>query len=361
MQIRMRRLPLLLGLMLSMWLWVVACQPQASSPDAPATGTEAATETANPVLLNGTGASFPFFIYQRWFSEYNQVNPSVQVNYQPTGSEVGIQQMVSGTIDFGASDVAMTDEQMTQVEPGVLLLPMTAGSVAIAYNLPGIDSGLRLPRNVYPQIFLGTVTHWNDPQIVEANPELTLPDLPIILVHRSDGSGTTAAVTRHLSVINPQWESEVGDGLTVAWPSGVAVKSNAGVSAQVQQAEGAIGYVEFSYAQQLDMTVAALENQAGEFVLPSVETTEAALSDIELPDNLRAFVPDPTAPDAYPIATYTWILAYQQYEDVAKAEALRGLLEWCLTDGQAFSAELGYVPLADAVTQRVLEAVAQIR
>jgi len=358
MSMRLRRIPLFVSLLVSMVLWVVACQPQVESPDTPA-GSPAAN--SSPVLLNGTGASFPYLIYQQWFSEYNQLNPLVQVNYQPTGSQVGIQQMVAGTIDFGASDVAMTDEQIAEVEPGVLLLPMTAGSVAIAYNLPGIDSGLKLPRDVYPEIFLGTITNWNDPKLAAANPDLTLPDRPIILVHRSDGSGTTAALTRHLSAISPQWESEVGEGLSVAWTSGVAVKSNAGVTAQIQQAEGAIGYVEYSYAQQLGMTMAALENQTGEFVLPTLEATEAALSDIELPENLRAFVSDPTSPDAYPISTYTWLLVYQQYDDAAKAEALRNLLEWCLTEGQASSPALGFVPLSDAVTTRALEAIAQIK
>lgn len=357
-QRRLKRFPGFWGLVLSMLLWVVACQPQAPSPEASPAATPSA---ATPVLLNGTGADFPFFIYQRWFTEYNQLNPEIQINYQPTGSEVGIQQVVSETIDFGASDIAMTDEQIAEVEQGVVLLPMTAGSVAIAYNLPGVESGLKLSRAAFTGIFLGTLTNWNDPQIAAANPEVTLPDLPIILVHRSDGSGTTATLTRHLSAISPEWESQVGTGLSVPWLTGVAVKSNAGVSAQIQQAEGAIGYVEFSYAQQLGMSVAALENQSGAFVLPGVETAAAALSDIDLPDNLRAFVSDPTDANAYPIATYSWLLVYQQYEDAAKAEALRNLLQWCLTEGQQFSQELGYVPLPSEIAQRTLDAVAQIQ
>ncbi|HHP7244490.1 MAG TPA: phosphate ABC transporter substrate-binding protein PstS [Elainellaceae cyanobacterium] len=348
-------LPLFAGVL----LWVVACQPQPQSESASSPASSPANEA--PVYLNGTGASFPFFIYQHWFSEYNTLHPNVQINYQPTGSQVGIQQMISETIDFGASDVALTDEHINQADDSIVMVPMTAGSVAIAYNLPGIDSGLQLPRSVYPDIFLGKITTWNDPQLADANPEVSLPDLPIILVHRSDGSGTTAAVTRHLSEINPSWEEQIGAGLSVQWTAGVGVKANAGVSAQIQQAEGAIGYVEYSYAQQLDMSMAALENKAGQFVLPDVESTANALDNIQFPDNLRAFVPDPDGADAYPISTYTWMLAYKQYDDPAKAIALKDLLQWCLTEGQQYSEELGYVPLPDDVVSRVLDAVEQIQ
>ncbi len=348
-----------LSILVAIALWIMACQPQPPTSDssAPTPPPEAST----PVYLNGTGADFPFFVYQRWFQEYNQQHPNVQINYQPTGSEVGIQQVISGTIDFGASDIAMTDDEVTQVDQGVVMLPMTAGSVAIAYNLPGIDSGLKLPRSVYPDIFSGVITNWNDPRIAEANPDLSFPDLPIIGVHRSDGSGTTATLTRHLTAVSSQWAESVGAGLNVAWPTGVAVKSNAGVSAQIQQMAGTIGYVEYSYAQQLGMTVAALENQAGQYVLPGVESAAKALSSLDLPDNLRAFLPDPEGDDAYPIATYSWILAYQTYEDAAKAETLRSLLQWCLTEGQSFSEELGYVPLPEAIAQQVLTAIEQIK
>jgi phosphate transport system substrate-binding protein len=350
------------GILLAVMLGVIACRP-ASLPDSESSAPSAiAPEPAtSTVTLNGTGADFPFFIYQRWFSDYNQQNPSVQINYQPTGSEVGIQQILSKTIDFAGSDIGMTDEDISQVESGVLLLPMTAGGVAIAYNIPDIESGLQLPRSVYPDIFLGLITNWNDSRIADANPNLTLPDLPIVVVHRSDGSGTTATLTRHLSAISPSWNETVGQGLSVSWPTGVAVKSNAGVSAQIQQAPGAIGYVEFSYAQQLGMSVAALENQTGNFVPPSVDSAAIALSDLTLPDNLRAFAPDPAAAGAYPVSTYSWLLAYQQYDDPDKARALKDLLQWCVDEGQQFSTELGYVPLPDAITQRVADAIQTIQ
>jgi phosphate transport system substrate-binding protein len=349
-----------IGILLAIVFWIGACQPQSQPPET-ATAPAPSPETVSPVYLNGTGASFPFFLYQRWFMEYNQLHPNVQINYQPTGSQVGIQQMISGTIDFGASDVAMTDEEASQVGQGVVMLPMTAGSVAIAYNLPGVDSGLKLPRTVYPDIFAGTITRWNDPQIAAANPDITLPDLPILVVQRSDGSGTTAVLTHHFSAISPQWADTIGAGLSVDWPTGVAIKSNAGVSAQIQQAEGAIGYVEFSYAQQLGMTVAALENRAGEYVMPGVESAASALSTRELPENLRVFVPDPEGAESYPIVTYSWILAYNSYDDPAKAETLRTVLQWCLREGQQFSAELGYVPLPEEIAQRVLEATELIQ
>jgi phosphate transport system substrate-binding protein len=350
------------GIMLAMMLGVIACRPVAPpTSDSTAPSPTAPDSAATGIVLNGTGADFPFFIYQRWFSEYSQQYPSVQINYQPTGSEVGIQQILSETIDFAGSDIGMTDEDINQVESGVVLLPMTAGGVAIAYNLPDIESGLRLPRSIYPDIFLGIVTNWNDSRIVDANPDLTLPDLPIVVVHRSDGSGTTATLTRHLSAINPAWDEIVGQGLNVAWETGVAVKSNAGVSAQIQQAPGAIGYVEFSYAQQLGMSVAALQNQAGDFVQPTVESAAIALSDLTLPDNLRAFVPDPTSAGAYPISTYSWLLAYQQYGDPDKATALKDLLQWCINEGQQFSTELGYVPLPEAVAQRVSDVIQTIQ
>lgn len=328
----------------------VACQP---SPETPTPAEGSAAPVASPsVTLNGTGASFPLFLYDRIFSEYRQqVNPNLRVNYQPIGSAAGIQQVLAKTVDFGASDIAMTDGELAQADPEVLLIPMTAGTVAIAYNLPEIGSGLRLTRTALADIFLGKLTRWNDPEIAAANPDRVLPDLPITLVHRSDGSGTTAVLTAHLSAISPEWEKKVGAGLNVSWPAGVGIKANAGVSAQIQQAAGAIGYVEYSYAQKLGFPIAALENLAGNFVEPSPETGANGLKEIEPPENLRAFVADPTGTAAYPIVTYSWILAYRTYSDAAKGESLKALLKWGLTEGQQFSESLGYIPLpADMVT-----------
>jgi phosphate transport system substrate-binding protein len=343
----------------AMLVWVVACQPQPQPPQ-PTAGSPTTPQLSSSVFLNGTGAEFPFFLYQRWFSEYSRLFPTVQINYQPTGSEAGIQQMVSETIDFAGSDVAMVDEDISKVKRGVVLLPMTSGSVAISYNLPGIKSGLKLSRQVYPEIFLGKITRWNDPKIQTLNSDLTLPDLPITVAHRSDGSGTTAAFTRHLSAISPEWKNQVGEGLNVNWIAGVGIKSNSGVSAQVQQAEGAIGYVEYAYAKQLNMASAALENKAGNYVLPSTKSAAKALSTVKFPDDLRVFVPDPNGAESYPIVTYSWLLAYQKYDDPNKAKALKDVIRWGVTQGQKFSEELGYVPLFPEIVQKTLAAAETI-
>lgn len=344
----------LFGIVLAL---IVGCQ---SSPDAGSANNTTVPQTTPSLTLNGTGASFPMLFYEKLFSEYRTVTPDVLVNYQPTGSAAGIQQLISQTVDFAASDVAMTDEEIAQVESGVVMVPMTAGCVAIVYNLPGLELPLRLSREALSGIFLGEVTQWNDPLIAAANPEVTLPNLPIILVHRSDGSGTTAVLTAHLSSISAPWQEQVGSGLSVSWPSGVGIKSNAGVSAQVQQAEGAIGYVEYSYAKKLGLSMAALENKAGNFVEPSQESAQAGLQEVDFPADLRAFVTDPQSPEAYPVVTYTWLLLYAQYDDGAKAAALKDVVQWGLTAGQSFSGELGYVPLSDDVVDQASQAVAQI-
>ena len=351
----------LVGAAITALTLIVACQqPQVSLPNPADTNTS--PPASPPITLNGTGASFPLFLYERIFSEYREaVDPNLQVNYQPTGSAAGIQQVISQTVDFGASDIAMSDDEMAAVEPGIVLIPMTAGTVAIAYNLPGVESGLKLSRTTLADIFLGKLTQWNDPAIAETNPDLALPDLPITLVHRSDGSGTTATLTAHLSAISPAWQTQIGAGLNVEWPAGVGIKSNTGISAQIQQAEGAIGYVEYSYAKKLGLPIAALENQAGQFVEPSPTTGLKGLETATMPANLKVFVTDPAGTDAYPIVTYSWILAYQTYEDVAKGEALKAVLKWGLLEGQQFSEQLGYVPLPPDVVEQAVTAVEQIQ
>ncbi len=335
---------------------VAACQAQS-----PEEATRPAPEPATtPVALNGSGADFPFFFYQKVFAEYQAVDPNLQVNYQPTGSAAGIQQVIAETVDFGGSDIAMTDAEIAQVTRGVVLVPMTAGMIAIAYNVPGLEQPLRLSRQVLTDIFLGKITQWNDPAIAATNPDQTLPALPIVLVHRSDGSGTTAVVTAHLSAISSEWADTVGSGLNVQWPAGVGVKANAGMAAQVQQAEGAIGYIEYGYAEKVGLAIATLENQAGEFIAPSLESGQAGLEEAEFGDQLRAFVADPANPQAYPIVTYSWLLVYQNYEDAAQAQALREVLTWGLTEGQQFSAELGYIPLPEPAAAAAKAAVAAI-
>ncbi|MEC4892722.1 MAG: phosphate ABC transporter substrate-binding protein PstS [Oscillatoria sp. PMC 1051.18] len=349
---------LLLAPLLALTLGIASCGGE-TGEDTAATGGGDAVVGEN-VSLTGAGASFPAPLYQRWFSEYNQQNPNIQVSYQSVGSGAGVEQFIQGTVDFGASDVAMSDEEIAQVERGVLLLPMTAGSIVMAYNLDGVEQ-LNLPREVYVDILLGNITNWNDPAIQAANSDAELPDQAITVVYRSDGSGTTGVFTKHLSDISPEWEEQVGSGKTVEWPTGVGAKGNEGVTAQVLQTEGAVGYVEYGYAkQQEELKVAKLENASGNFIEPSPETAANTLSAVELPENFRAFITDPEGENSYPIVTYTWILAYQNYDDPTKVQALKDVLEFGLNEGQTYAEELGYVPLPENVVQKVQEAIDRI-
>ena len=261
------------------------------------------------VTLQGTGATFPAPLYQKWFTEYNQAHPDVQINYQALGSGAGIKQFQQHLVDFGASDAAMTDEEIAAVPDGVVLLPMTAGAVVLAYNLPDVSQPLKLSREAYVGIFLGKITKWNDPAIAKANPGVTLPDTKIQPVVRSDGSGTTFVFTSHLSAISDAWKSGPGAGKSVNFPSAVAGKGNPGVAALIKETPGAIGYVEFGYAMQTHMPMAILENKSGKYVKADLESGKAALASVKLPDNLRAWITDPEAADAYPIVTYTWLLS----------------------------------------------------
>ncbi|AFY82402.1 phosphate ABC transporter substrate-binding protein PstS [Oscillatoria acuminata] len=310
---------------------------------------------SEPVNLTGAGASFPAPIYQRWFQEFNQDNPQVRTNYQSVGSGAGIRQFSSGTVDFGASDVAMKDEEIQAMNQEILMLPMTAGGIVLAYNLPGVETGLRLPREVYVDMLMGEITQWNDPRIAAANPGVNLPDQAIAVVYRSDGSGTTGVLTKHLSAISEKWKESIGEGTTVEWPTGIGGKGNEGVTAGIQQTVGAIGYVEYGYAKNNNIPMAALENKSGNFVLPSDEAASKTLAAVELPDNLRAFISDPEGAESYPIVSYTWLLAYQEYSDPQKAQALSAVIEYGLNEGQLLAPELGYVPLPLNVRQKVAE------
>jgi phosphate transport system substrate-binding protein len=331
---------------------LAACQNQ-SQP-------QASPSASVPVALYGTGATFPYYLYQRWFSEYSRLKPTVQISYQPTGSAAGIQQFAAGTTDFGASDIGLPDDDIAKVTQGVVLIPTVAGSIAVVYNLPTLKSGLKLSRKVLPDIFLGKITQWNDPAIAALNPTLTLPDIPIVLVHRSDGSGTTAGFTAHLSAISPEWKDTIGTGLNVAWKAGTGIKDNAGMAAQLQQAVGTIGYIEYTFAKQLGLAIATLQNKANQFVSLTNESVANGLASIQLAEDLRGSVGDPSGAAAYPIVTYSWVLAYQRYADAAKAQALKDFLQWGLTEGQKFGTELGYVPLPENVVQRAIAALPKI-
>ena len=342
-------------------LGLKACQSQsARPPEVLPTPYPATTQSGSPVSLYGAGATFPVYLYQKWFSEYNRINSNVQVSYQPIGSAAGIQQFIAGTTEFSGSDITPTDADLAKVKNGAVLIPTTAGSIAVVYNLAGV-TGLKLSRELLADIFLGKITNWSDPKLQALNPKLTLPDQPITTVHRSDGSGTTAAFTAHLSAISKEWKEKVGTGLSVQWLAGTGIKDNAGISAQIQQATGTIGYVEYAFAKQLGLAIAILQNKANQFVSLTDETVRAALSTIQFSDDLRGSVPDPDGANSYPLVTYSWILAYQKYVDPAKAKALRDILQWGLTDGQKFASELGYVPLPDEVAKKAIAALSQIQ
>jgi phosphate transport system substrate-binding protein len=341
-----------------------AASPGASPGASPvaATGTGGPTKLAlaSDVALTAAGASFPAPLYQRWFQDFNQINPKVQINYQSVGSGAGVEQFTKGTVDFGASDTGMKDEEIAKVpaDKGVILLPMTAGSIVVGYNLPEVPE-LKLPRDVYSEIFLGKITKWNDPKIAAANPGVNLPDQNITVVHRSDGSGTTAVFTQHLSAISPDWKSTIGDGKTVEWPKTgtfVGAKGNEGVTAQILQTAGSIGYIEYGYAKNNNVKFASLQNKAGTFVTPTDESASQALATVPLPENLRVSIEDPEGAQSYPIVTYTWMLVPKTVTDPNKAKAIEAMVEYGLNEGQKVSSELGYVPLPQNVREKVAAA-----
>lgn len=320
--------------------------------------------SAETVRLTGSGASFPFPLYATWFKAYNKTNPEVLIDYQAKGSGAGIKDFTNHTVDFAASDAAISEEESAKVKDGVQLLPMTAGTVVLAYNIPGAGSGLKLSRLAYSGIFSGAITKWNDPEIAKSNPDIKLPDLNITVVRRADSSGTTYVFTQHLSAISQAWKDGPGTGTTVNWPSSdkfVASPKNDGVTATIKQTPGAIGYVEYTFAHMAKVNTALLENKAGKFVPANDETGAAALANAKIPSDMKVWLPDPEGDNSYPIATYTWLLAYKKNEDPKKAEALRKVVDWALTEGQTMSAKLGYIPLPENVVKVVREAVQNIK
>jgi phosphate transport system substrate-binding protein len=319
---------------------------------------------ARDLRITGAGASFPFPVYSAWFRQYNRITPGVRIQYQSVGSGTGVRNLINRTVDFAASDAAMTDEEIAQVDGGVVVLPMTAGEIVLAYNLPGVDQ-LRLPRDVYPSIFAGEVTRWNDPRIMDANPGVALPDRQITVVRRSDSSGTTFVFTQHLSAINENFRDRIGAGTSVVWPNQsnfVGAPRNDGIMATINSTPGAIGYVEYFFASSTNSPVAMLENAAGKFVMPDENSGQAALASADFStDDLRIWVTDPLDPAAYPITTLTWMLFYRQHGNDAIAAALRDFVTWAMADGQAMAQELSFVPLPDLVVKRVLEQVPSIQ
>jgi phosphate transport system substrate-binding protein len=320
--------------------------------------------TADPaaaasVKLQGAGASFPAPLYNKWFKAYSAAHANVLVDYQSVGSGSGVKSVIDRTVDFGASDAAMKPEDMAKVDGGVQLFPMTAGSIVLAYNLKDVDS-LRLSRKAYAGIFLGKITKWNDPAIVEGNPGAKLPDAPVNVVVRADSSGTSFVFSQHLSAINDEFGKSVGANTMPNWPAGTKSKGNEGVTASLMTTPGSIGYIEYGYAKSQKVPFAVLENKSGKFVAADTASGQAALASATLPDNMIAWASDPEVADAYPIVTYTWLICYKKYPDKNKQQAIQDLVKYGLTDGQKDAETLGYIPLPAAVVEKATAAVQNI-
>jgi len=314
-------------------------------------------------MLRGAGATFPSVLYLRWFDAYQKEHPDTVVTYEAVGSGEGVRRFIgAGVVDAEQVDFGASDEEMARTTHGALLIPMTAGSVAIAYDLPGFEGDLKLSRQALAGIFLGAIRKWNDPLLQKCNPGAKLPNLTITTVVRADASGTTFALTKHLDAVSEQWRNQFGPATVVNWPgNAMRAKGNEGVAARIKQAEGSIGYVGYEFARKASLRSALLENKDGRFVPPLAANAIAALSRAELPENLRAYVPDPAGADSYPVVTMTWILLHRDYADAAKAKAVHDLFAYTLSDAtQKQALELGYVPLPDGVAHKALQALEQV-
>ena len=320
----------------------------------------AASGASAQMLINGAGATFPYPIYSKWFNEYVKVDPSVRFNYQSIGSGGGQKQILSETVDFGASDGPMSDENLAKAPRALWHFPTVAGADVITYNLPN-DPKLKLDGATIAGIFLGKITKWNDAAIAGQNPDVKLPDLDIVVVHRSDGSGTTYIFTDFLSKVSPAWKDAVGKGTSVSWPTGIGGKGNEGVSGQVKQVSGAIGYIELAYAKQNHLAYADVKNSSGVYVTPSIESVTEALATASIPDDFRFSMVNPPGEKAYPIAGTTWLLVYADQKDHAKGEKLVQFLKWAYSDGEKLAPALDYAPLPESLIKRALEKVQSIK
>jgi phosphate transport system substrate-binding protein len=312
--------------------------------------------------LNGAGATFPYPMYSKWFNEYHNQHPDIEINYQSIGSGGGIRQVTAGTVDFGASDGPMTDEQLASVKFKILHLPTVLGSVVPAYNIPGFKGELKFTPDVIAGIYLGKITSWNDPAIAKANPDAKLPGQGIIVVHRSDGSGTTYVWSDYLSKVSPEWNTSVGKGTSVKWPTGLGAKGNEGVAGMIRQMDGAFGYVELIYAVQNNITYGTVKNASGNFVKASLDSTTAAAASMKaMPADFRVSITNAPGKDSYPISSFTWLLVPVEWKDKAKEKVFVDFLTWMLEKGQSMTAELNYAPLPDGVKQKERDAIKTIK
>jgi phosphate transport system substrate-binding protein len=317
--------------------------------------------------INGAGATFPYPIYSKWFDEYQKKNPTVEINYQSIGSGGGIRQVTEGTVDFGASDGPMNDEQIKAFQEkhgfGILHFPTVLGADVPTYNIPGVLTALNFTPEALAGIFLGKITKWNDPAITAVNKGVNLPDSDIVVVHRSDGSGTTYIWTDYLSKISEEWKSKVGKGASVNWPKGLGGKGNEGVTGQIKNAPNSIGYVELIYAVSNNIPYGNVKNSSGVFVkadLASVSAAAAAVANT-MPDDFRVSITDPPGKTAYPIASFTWLLIPERFSDAAKRDAIKAFVKWMLTDGQNYTEQLSYAKLPKEVIAKEEMALAKVQ
>jgi phosphate transport system substrate-binding protein len=317
---------------------------------------------ADTLTVTGAGATFPYPLYSKWFYEYSNSHPGVRFNYQSIGSGGGVKQITAGTVDFGATDAPMTDDELAKLPGPIFHIPTAIGAVTVVYNLSGIPSGLKLTSDVLVDIYFGKIGKWNDPRIAGLNPGVKLPAADIVVAHRSDGSGTTDIFTNYLSAVSTEWRAKIGRGKSVNWPVGLGGKGNEGVAGVVKQTPGAVGYVELAYAMQNKMTTAALRNREGNFVLPTLESTSAAAAGASktMPADFRLTLVDAPGKDSYGICGLTWLLVYKDQRDEAKGKALVAFLKWAIRDGQKMNAPLLYSPIPKPVVEKVDQTLRQI-
>ncbi len=318
-------------------------------------------------LINGVGATFPYPIYSKWFNEYHKLHPDTQINYQSLGSGAGIKQITEGTVDFGASDALMTEDQIKEFEARhgcpVHAFPTVLGAVVVTYNIPGVTQTLNLTGEIVANIYLGKITKWNDPAITSINPNVHLSAADIVVVHRSDGSGTTFCFTDYLSKVSPEWKSKVGNGASVNWPVGLGGKGNEGVTGQVKQISGGIGYIELIYALQNQLPYADVKNAAGQYIRPSLQTVTAAAAGAaaNMPEDFRVSITNASGRNANPISTFTWLLIPGKIQDAAKRKTITDFLNWMLGQGQDFTEGLAYARLPREVIAKEVKAIANVK
>jgi phosphate transport system substrate-binding protein len=315
------------------------------------------------VLLNAAGATFPYPIYSKWFDVYHTAHPNIQINYSSIGSGGGIRQVMAGTVDFGASDMPLADDQLAQFKVKPLHFPTVLGAVVPTYNVPGASGDINFTQKAIAGIYLGTITKWNDPEITKANPGVKLPNADIVVVHRSEGSGTTFIWTDFLSKVSDEWKNKVGKGSSVNWPVGLGGKGNEGVTGLVKQTSGAIGYIELIYAVQNNIPYGQVQNAAGKFVKADLAgvTAAAAGAAKDMPDDFRVSITNAPGATSYPISSFTWLLIPSQIQDATKREAIKGFLKWMLSDGQNYNEGLSYARLPKPVLVKELKAVSLIQ